>query len=84
MRVIVQGLEEPAWYTPVVPSDWTVTGVIEHLGDAERHWFQHVVAGLDVDLPWDEGRRRPPSSATARWLTSLPTTETIVGARMRF
>jgi uncharacterized damage-inducible protein DinB len=53
---IVEGLNEEAWHKPVVPSGWTPAGLVEHLGDAERHWFQQVVAGSGVDLPWDEGR----------------------------
>jgi uncharacterized damage-inducible protein DinB len=55
-RAIVDGLDEPAWHTPVVASGWTVAGMIEHLGHAERHWFQGVVTGADTGLPWDEGR----------------------------
>jgi uncharacterized damage-inducible protein DinB len=53
---IVEGLNEEGWHKPVVPSGWTPAGLVEHLGDAERHWFQQVVAGSDIDLPWDEGR----------------------------
>jgi uncharacterized damage-inducible protein DinB len=53
---IVAGLAEEAWHAPVVASGWTVAGLVEHLGGAERHWFQGVVAGADGDLPWDEGR----------------------------
>jgi hypothetical protein len=56
VRSIVDGLDEEAWHTPVVPSGWTVAGMVEHLGNAERHWFLEVVAGSRVDLPWDEGR----------------------------
>lgn len=56
VRSIVEGLEEGAWHTPVVASGWTVAGMVEHLGNAERHWFQEVVAGSHADLPWDEGR----------------------------
>ena len=56
VRSIVEGLAEDAWHTPVVPSGWTVAGMIEHLGSMERHWFQEVIAGSPVDLPWDEGR----------------------------
>ena len=58
VRSIVEGLNEEAWHTPVVASGWTVAGVVEHLGNMERHWFQEVVAGTSVDLPWDEGRPR--------------------------
>jgi uncharacterized damage-inducible protein DinB len=52
---VVEGLAEELWHTSVVPSGWTVAGIVEHLGGAERHWFQEIVVGSDVDLPWDEG-----------------------------
>jgi Protein of unknown function (DUF664) len=55
-RSIVAGLNEEAWHTPVVASGWTVAGMVEHLGNVERHWFLEVVAGSEVDLAWDEGR----------------------------
>jgi len=56
VRSIVEGLDETAWHRPVVPSGWTPAGLVQHLGDAERHWFQQVATGTDIDLPWDEGR----------------------------
>jgi len=56
VRAIVAGLDEEAWHRSVVPSGWTPAGLVQHLGDAERHWFQSVVTGSDIDLPWDEGR----------------------------
>ena len=37
---IVAGLDEKGWQRPVVPSGWTPAGLVEHLGDAERHRFQ--------------------------------------------
>jgi Protein of unknown function (DUF664) len=42
---IVDGLDEDALRTPVLPSGWSPLGLIEHLGDAERHWFQDVATG---------------------------------------
>ncbi len=42
---IVEGLPEEAWQTPIVPSGWTVAGMLWHLSGAEYHWFQHVIAG---------------------------------------
>src|SRR5882757_7371964 len=55
---IVEGLDEEAWQRSVVPSGWTPAGLVEHLGGAEWHWFQGVVAGAapepppaDEDLP---------------------------------
>jgi uncharacterized damage-inducible protein DinB len=53
---IVDGLAEECWHKPVVPSGWTVAGFVEHLGGAERHWFQMVTMGSETELPWDEGR----------------------------
>jgi hypothetical protein len=42
---IVDGLDEDQLTTPVLPSGWTPLGLIEHLGHAERHWFQEVALG---------------------------------------
>ena len=50
---IVEGLSEEAWHRSVVPTGWTPAGMVEHLGGAEWHWFQGVVAGKqpgDIDL----------------------------------
>lgn len=49
---IVDGLAEHDMHQPVVPSGWTPVGMIEHLGHAERFWFQQVVAGM-ADSPGD-------------------------------
>lgn len=54
---IVDGLGEADWHRAVVPSGWDTAGLVEHLGDAERHWFLEVVGGRsDDELAWDEGR----------------------------
>ncbi len=53
---IVDGLDEADWHRSVVSSGWTPAGLVQHLGDAERHWFQQVVTGSDTELAWDEGR----------------------------
>lgn len=53
---IVEGLDDQAWHRAIVPSGWTPAGMLEHLGNAERHWFQDVVMGREDALPWDEGR----------------------------
>jgi hypothetical protein len=73
VRSIVDGLDEESWHTPVVPSGWTVAGLVEHLGDAERHWFQEVVAGCVVELPWDEGR--PPYHPEAAFICDRPSAD---------
>jgi uncharacterized damage-inducible protein DinB len=72
---IVAGLDEEAWHRSVVPSGWTPAGLVEHLGDAERHWFQRVVAGSGAALPWDEGR--PPYDPEAAFVCDRPSAEVI-------
>ena len=42
---VVEGLPEEAWQTPVVPSGWTVAGMLAHLGGVEHHWLQDAVMG---------------------------------------
>ena len=51
---IVEGLDDQQMNTSVVASGWTPAGLLRHLGDAERHWFQEVLAGQvepDADVP---------------------------------
>ena len=60
---IADGMDEDALRAVVVPSGWTPLGLIEHLGHAERHWFQDVALGRAAPLPWpdeaDEGEDAP-------------------------
>jgi uncharacterized damage-inducible protein DinB len=49
---IVEGLDADMLATSVLPSGWTPVGLIEHLGCAERHWFQNVATGSAAPLPW--------------------------------
>jgi uncharacterized damage-inducible protein DinB len=51
---IVAGLNSDQLGTPLLPSGWTPLGMIEHLGHAERHWFQQVAGGSAVALPWPD------------------------------
>jgi hypothetical protein len=46
---IIDGLADEQLSRSIVPSGWTPAGMVEHLGDAERVWFQHVVAGEPID-----------------------------------
>jgi hypothetical protein len=48
---------------------------VEHLGGAERHWFQEVVAGLRGDQPWDEGR--PPYDPAMAFTCDRPLPEVL-------
>jgi hypothetical protein len=72
---IVEGLDEQAWHKSVVPSGWTPAGMVEHLGDAERHWFQRVVTGTEVELAWDEGR--PPYDAESAFICDRPAAQVL-------
>jgi hypothetical protein len=74
---IVARLDEEAWHRSVVPSGWTPAGLVEHLGGAEWHWFQGVVAGKDPEpAPGDDDLA--PYDPTAAFVCDLPSAE-IVG-----
>ncbi len=50
---VVGGLPEDVWQTPVVPSSWTVAGMLWHLSGVELHWLQHVITGVIAEPPAD-------------------------------
>jgi uncharacterized protein DUF664 len=54
VHAIIEDLPMTALNAAVLPSGWTPLGLIEHLGHAERHWFQDVVTGSADDLPWTD------------------------------
>jgi uncharacterized protein DUF664 len=63
---IIDGLDAEALTTSVLPSGWTPLGLVEHLGYAERHWFQEIAIGSADPLPWPDDAiplitSRPPS-----------------------
>jgi hypothetical protein len=72
---IVEGLDEEAWQRSVVPSGWTPAGLVEHLGGAEWHWFQAVVAGASPELPVDEDPQ--PYDPEAAFVCDRPSAEII-------
>jgi uncharacterized damage-inducible protein DinB len=59
VRAIVADLDEAALRARVLPSGWTPLGMVEHLGDAERHWFQEVLGGSAEPLPWPDDDHAP-------------------------
>ena len=63
---IVDGLDESGLRTAVVPSGWTPLGLVEHLGYAERHWFQGVLLDALDPLPWPEGTDDDPNPLGTR------------------
>jgi hypothetical protein len=63
---IIDGLDAEAMTTVVLPSGWTPLGLVEHLGYAERHWFQEVATGSAEPVAWPDDHAplttpRPPS-----------------------
>ena len=76
MLSIVAGLDEDSWHRSVVPSGWTSAGLVEHLGGAEWHWFQGVVAGEHPEpAPGDEDLT--PYDPTAAFVCDQPSAEII-------
>lgn len=56
---ILEGLDAAALTTAVLPSGWTPLGMVEHLGHAERHWFQEVLTGRADPMPWPDDDAPP-------------------------
>jgi uncharacterized damage-inducible protein DinB len=83
---IIDGLDTEALTSPVpLPSGWTPLGLIEHLGYAERHWFQEVLLGAADPLPWpDEDTplrtTRPPATVFAFYRTQCDRSDAILAA----
>jgi hypothetical protein len=79
---IVEGLDEAAWHRSVVPTGWTPAGLLEHLGGAEWHWFQGVVAGKQPELPGDLDEDLPPyDPLTVVFTSDEPSTEVVAFCR---
>jgi Protein of unknown function (DUF664) len=57
---IIEGLTETQLHTPVLPSGWTPAGLVLHLAQAEKGWFQGVVRGVHPQVQWDDGIVDPP------------------------
>jgi hypothetical protein len=75
---VVEGLDEADWHRSVVPTGWTPAGLLEHLGGAEWHWFQGVVAGKQPELPGELDEDQPPyDPLTVVFTTDEPSTEVI-------
>jgi len=83
---IVDGLDAATLGAPVaLPSGWTPLGMIEHLGYAERHWFQEILLGAADPLPWaDEGTplrtTRPPAVVVDFYRTQCERSDAILAA----
>ncbi|GAA5189777.1 DinB family protein [Rugosimonospora acidiphila] len=82
---ILDGLDDAALTTAVLPSGWTPLGLVEHLGYAERHWFQEVVAGRAEPLPWSDEPAplttpRPKSAVFAFYRAQCESSDAVLAA----
>jgi hypothetical protein len=86
---VVAGLDAAQLTTPALPSGWTPLGMIEHLGHAERHWFQQVMLDKAEPLPWaddldDEGgaftTSRPSSVVFAFYREQIERANAVLGS----
>lgn len=57
---ILAGVEDEPMRRAVLPSGWTPIGLLAHLCDAERYWFQWVLTGrMSAEPLWPEGPDGP-------------------------
>jgi uncharacterized damage-inducible protein DinB len=59
VEAVLDGLDEAQLRKAMLPSGWSPLGLVEHLGHAERHWFQQVLSGSVTSMPWPEDDTPP-------------------------
>jgi hypothetical protein len=81
----LDGLDEEQVRRPLVATDTTLLGLVQHCTDGERYWFDHVVAGNGPDehgITFDF--RVPPDRTTdqvvADYLAAVATSDAIIAA----
>jgi uncharacterized damage-inducible protein DinB len=70
----VVGLPEEDWHRPVVPSGWTVAGMLAHIAGVEAHWIHQVAAGI-VEEPGDGDEDMEPYDPLAAFTCDYPSAE---------
>jgi uncharacterized damage-inducible protein DinB len=85
----VAGLSEEDQRRSLVASGWSLLGLVKHLTEVERWWFQDRLAERDLDYPWtdadpDADFRIEPGETTdqvlARYLEAVEESRRIVAA----
>lgn len=69
----------------VPPSDLSLLGVIRHLAGVEVHWFQAVIAGRDIERPYEDEFSVEPDAAMvadawATWRDAVMATDSILAS----
>jgi uncharacterized damage-inducible protein DinB len=87
---ILEGLDDDALRRPVLPSGWTMLGLVQHLAlDVERFWFRAVVDAeprvidrLDgnVDDAWQVGSLVPAESVIDSYREEIERADKIIAA----
>jgi uncharacterized damage-inducible protein DinB len=86
---ILDGLPGEAMHQAVLPSGWTILGLVQHLAlDVERFWFREVVAGEgaepdpDDNSPsaWVVALDKPPALVLDRYRQEIERANAIIGA----
>lgn len=74
---ILEGLSDEELRRPVLPSQWTCLGLVQHLAvDVERFWFRDVFAGEPMQAEDDiENAWQVPPGVTAEAVFALYRTE---------
>ena len=68
----INSLDRDELTRSVVPSGWSLLGMVKHIACVERYWISHVFLGEDVDFSW-------PGSPDQEWrITVNDTSESIV------
>lgn len=80
---IIEGLDEVHMRRSVVPSGWTALGMLGHLTDAERHWFETVIVGdLHADEPEAPGDSfvsdRPVEEVISRYRDQIARSDSVL------
>ena len=53
----LDGLSDDDLRRSLVPSGWSLLGMVKHIAYVERSWFQNVFLGEDVFFPWTDADR---------------------------
>jgi hypothetical protein len=83
---ILDGLSEEDLRRPVLPSEWTCLGLVQHLaGDVEEFWFRHVVgepAGDDGDEAdaWQVSPEVPAETVFSDYRQQIERADAIIAA----